>query len=279
MRKSNLSLKTKLRSRKKVKTQQSEINPKIKSEESNFNHSENREIMEKSIEKQGNKNKNEKLKSLEYNSEHEKSLSESPEKNDSINKNLSATFVKKIKEKVFKEDEKRKSNNFDKLNIHLIKEKKQNEYNNHMFNVIKSNKNKIVNKKINKQESFDGFDAFPIADKSNLEYEKHLNLAIPRLNSQTNEIKIPKIENFDKIKNPAFSQSNGLENNPKYKKLSKINNQKIVLLHKYSQKLNMEWFPYFDKNGVVYFYNRISGDTSFNFPKVFNHNINRYENL
>lgn len=143
--------------------------------------------------------------------------------------------------------------------------KKYNEDNNESLVDVEGNFK--LNKKINEMDNF-------FIKPSNNEYLDYVKNKAFNFNAKPNVKKgIPKLKDLEIFHNQK--ESSEAFNN----KENKIKNEKIKLLNKYSQKLNFEWTPIFDKNGVVYFYNRLTRDTSINFPKIYNNKYNRYENL
>jgi len=280
-------------SKKKIRQMQISIRKEDKKREESTENLDNEindstlsKITEETIKQKSKINNNYQIDNLinyeENNSENEKYFSTTlyPNKNIKITKNF--LDDKKYKEDLIEENYLKELN---KKNVKIVNSKidQKKEYNNHLINLIIEKKRDIINSKLEKKNSFDELTSFPFVEDK-LGYEKYMRKNMEEINVNK-KIVIPKIENFEKIKNGYFEKKNTKDifnnnNNTKnYKMLSNLNNQKLMLLNKYSQKLNTEWIPLFDKNGVVYFYNRITGNTSFNFPKVFNNDTNRYENL
>ena len=136
------------------------------------------------------------------------------------------------------------------------------------INKIKYTKNEEIKNKNKDNKQYD------VENKLKLYQENIINSfskdIIPNNFNKNNE----GMQNDNKIENSIIKNENKYNKN-----FSIAKNEKLQLLNKYSEKLNLEWFPIFERNGIVYFRNRVSGDTSFNFPKFFNKKINKYENL
>jgi len=282
MRKQNLNLKSKIKTKRRPnsksnnRTNQPSNIIKISNSEKNYINTElNNSKSIKNDKRVENEND---LQNLSRINSEESELKEYLKLEDeNINYSESNNYKKPIKNKFF--DKKFKEDQISEKDL-SVEGKREIYYSISSFplNTLEKHKYEREIKNIN----FTGM--FPLQSdiKINSEYERHVKDSIiyeKRDKNLQRIYKVPKIENFNKVREPIILKDKSRENINNYQKLNKLNNQKILLLNKYSMKLNSEWVPYFDKNGVVYFYNRISGDTSFNFPKIFNHKMNRYENL
>jgi hypothetical protein len=192
------------------------------------------------------------------------------------------SFIEKgIKEKIkdFSIEEKSFNNNINKKNSYTYIDYLNDNYNkdedeNYSYKKIN---NKINNNYKDKDEDNNNNNKVNIKVPKIKNFEYFTQKEKEKLNKYNNNDKYNKDNNFNSNNSNNNNEINSLNNNNKIKQ--KNLSEKINILTKYSEKLNTEWIPLFDENGVIYFHNRITNDLSFNFPKIFNKKSNKYENL
>jgi hypothetical protein len=219
--------------------------------------------------------KKEIIKKKQYFSIEEKSF------NSNINKKNTDTYnnyidLIKNKKTIYNSEDEEEENEYKDIN--KIKDKDKYFSNNfhNDYNHNNRNRENKIKLKIPKIKNFEFFTQKEKERLNNNIFNKYYKNETFNFNSNNsnNEIDSHNNNNYNYNKNNKNNK-----NNEKHKIQQKNLSEKINLLTKYSLKLNTEWIPLFDENGVIYFHNRISNDLSFNFPKIFNKKSNKYENL